>query len=220
MQQQFELYRKNMIECQVRPNKVTDENLLAAMRDVPREKFLPPHLQNMAYADEDIAVGNGRYLLEPTVLARLLQAANVRKEDVVLDVGCGTGYATAILGRLSGKVVGLESDQKMAVEASGLMKQLRVPNAEIVHAARAQDGYTPKGPYDVILIGGAVAAVSDTIKSQLADGGRLVTVVSRKGHGGSGVLITRHGDSFSTHSLFDAAIPFLPGFEEKKAFVF
>src|SRR5436190_621265 len=110
MQQNFEQARESMIESQVRPNKVTQADLIEAMRRVPREKFLPAYLQSRAYVDEDINLGNERYLLEPMIIARLLQAANIQKTDNVLDIGCATGYSAALLGCLCDKVQGIEKD--------------------------------------------------------------------------------------------------------------
>jgi protein-L-isoaspartate(D-aspartate) O-methyltransferase len=154
------------------------------------------------------------------LLARLLQAAHVRKDDIALDIGCGTGYATALLGCVCNRVTGIEPDQKMTATATELLKQLGVPNASILRQEDLRKGYAPKAPYNVILINGAVGAVPDGIQSQLADGGRLVTVLSRNGHMGTATLITRHGSNFVTQSLFEAATPFLAGFEKQKTFVF
>lgn len=209
-----------MVESQVRPNKVTDGALLAALRRIPREKFLPSQLQDRAYMDEDIALGNGRYLPEPVIPARLLQAARVQKTDAALDIGSGTGYTTALLGSLCGYVTGIEQDQKMAATAAGLLNQLGISNAAVLQQDGLHQGYAKKSPYNVILINGAVAMVPENIKSQLAEGGRLVTIISRRGHIGTAVIITRHGNNFVTQNLFEAATPFLPGFEDPKAFVF
>lgn len=216
----FEKARENMVEGQIRPNRVTDAAIVAAMREIPRERFVPRHLQSVAYADEDIAIGNGRYLPEPMVLARLVQAAEVKKTDIVLDIGCGTGYSSALLGHLANTVIGLERDKGMAQEADRLLHALGIVNTAVVRQDDLREGYAQQGPYDVILINGAVAEVAENIKAQLADGGRLVTVVSRKGHMGIAVLITRAGGAFTQQVLFDAATPLLAGFEAPDAFEF
>lgn len=209
-----------MVEGQIRTNKVTDETLIGALRKVPREKFVPRHLQGIAYVDEDIALGNGRYLPEPVVLARLLQEAAVGKDDLALDIGCGTGYSTAVLGHLCSTVVGIEADKEMADTADRLLHDMDIVNAVVVQQKDLREGYPQQGPYNVIVINGSVPQVPDRIKSQLADGGRLVTVLSNRGHMGNAVLITRFGDSFSTRVLFDAATPTLAGFEAPKTFMF
>lgn len=220
MQQSFEHARENMVECQLRPNKVTDSAVLDAVRNVAREAFLPRHLQGIAYVDEDIALGGGRYMMEPMVLIRLIQAAEVSPEDIVLDIGCGTGYSTAVMGHLAGTVVALEADKVMAEEADRLLRGIEVCNVAVIQQDKPAEGYAQQGPYNVIVINGSVSRVPENILAQLADGGRLVTVLSNKGHMGSAALITRTGESFSTRHLFDAATPVLSGFEAPESFVF
>lgn len=209
-----------MVDAQIRTNRVTEEALINAMRSIPRERFVPRHLQGIAYVDEDIPLGNGRFVREPMILARLIQEAGIRKTDIVLDIGCGTGYSTAILGHLASTVVGIECEKDMAEEADKLLHDLDVVNAVVIQKNDLREGYPQQGPYNVILINGSVSAVPDRIKAQLADGGRLVTVVSNRGHMGKAVMITRFGESFSTRVLFDAATPTLAGFEAPKSFAF
>ncbi len=209
-----------MVEGQIRTNKVTDANLIAAMQKIPRERFVPRHLQGIAYVDEDIALGNGRYLPEPMVLARLIQDADIKKGELVLDIGCGTGYSTAVLGHLASTVVGIEQNKEMAEEADKLLHDLGIVNAVVVQQRDLREGYAQQGPYNVIVINGSVPAIPERIKSQLADGGRLVTVLSTRGHMGKAVLMTRFGESFSVRELFDAATPTLAGFEQAKTFAF
>lgn len=221
MHHAFEKSRENMVEGQIRPSKVTDIPLLTALRAIPRERFVPHHLQSIAYVDEDIAVGNGRYLCEPVITARLIQAARVRDGEVVLDIGCGTGYSSAILSHLAGTVVGVETDHGMAQEAGKVMNDLGIVNTVVVAADEPLcNGYAKQAPYDVILINGAVSAVPDCIKEQLADGGRLMAVVTEKRGMGRAVLVTRHGDVFVEDTLFDASTPVLAGFEAKEEFSF
>src|SRR5262249_55744999 len=126
MIQTFDRARENMVESQLRPNRVTDQELLDAMRKIPREQFVPRHLQSVAYVDEDVPLGNGRYLREPVIVARLIQEANVRKNDIVLDIGCNTGYSTAVLGHLAGTVVALEAEDHFADEAEKLLHDLDI----------------------------------------------------------------------------------------------
>jgi protein-L-isoaspartate(D-aspartate) O-methyltransferase len=220
MDQTFEKARKNMVENQLRPNKVTDTAVLEAMSRIPREQFVPRHLQSAAYVDEDVPLGNGRYLREPAIVARLIQEAGVRKKDIVLDIGCNSGYSSAVLGHLADTVVGLEFDDHLADEADKLLHDLDICNAIVVRQKDLREGYAQQGPYDVIFINGSVPAVPEKIKSQLAEGGRLVTVLSENGHMGTAILMTRTRENFSTRVLFDAATPTLSGFEQKKGFVF
>ncbi|TAL39862.1 MAG: protein-L-isoaspartate O-methyltransferase [Alphaproteobacteria bacterium] len=220
MIQTFEQARENMVECQLRPNKVTDATLLDAVRKIPREQFVPRHLQSVAYVDEDVPLGNGRYLREPVIGARLIQEAGVLKDDIVLDIGCNTGYSTAVLGHLAGTVVALEAEDHFADEAEKLLHDLDICNVVVVRQKDLREGYAQQGPYDVIFINGSIPAVPARIKAQLADGGRLVTVISERGHMGTATLVTRNGDSFSSRALFDAATPTLKGFETAKTFVF
>lgn len=209
-----------MISSQILPSKVTDRELVEVMSRIPREIFLPGHLQGLAYTDGNIALGNDRHMMAPVILARLLQAAGVQKTDTVLDIGCGTGYCAAILGRMAKSVIGLESDKNMATEGVQLLDGLGIKNVTFVHQGDLHQGYARKSPFNVILINGGVPAAPEKIKSQLAEGGRLVTIISRHARTGSGMLITRHNGSFSTQVLFDAATPALAGFEEKRGFLF
>lgn len=220
MYQAFDIARENMVEGQIRPGNVTHAGVIAAMRQIPRERFVPRHLQGVAYLDEDMALGNGRFLPEPLVLARLIQAAHIQPDEVVLDIACGTGYSTAILGHLAGTVVALESDAKLVAAADTLLHELGVVNAAVVHQADLKSGYPAQEPYDVILMNGSVPTLPEGIVRQLGDGGRLVTVLSEKGHMGQAVMVTRHGRDFERQVLFDAALPMLRDFEAPEGFCF
>lgn len=216
-----EISRKNMIDCQIKPNKVTDPALLDILGRTPRERFVPRHLHAMAYIDEDIPMGNGRYLPEPMVLARLIQEAAIKPTDLVLDVACGTGYSTAIMAQLGATVVGLESSKEMADEAERHLRDLDILNVAIINQADLRNGYPQQGPYQVILINGSVASLPQNLLSQLADGGRLLTIV-KPPHSriGQAVIVTRFGDSFTPRSLFDAATPSVPGLADSIKFEF
>ncbi|MFQ5776198.1 MAG: protein-L-isoaspartate O-methyltransferase [Kiloniellaceae bacterium] len=211
--------RLNMVESQLRTNKVTDTALLEAFGSIPRELFVPEPLRGIAYVDEDIEVGRGRYLMEPMVLARLLQAAQPGPLDVVLDLGCGTGYAAAILARLAATVVAVESDRDLAAAANRILPKLGIDNAVVVEGP-LPEGFPGQAPYHVILINGAVAEVPKAISDQLADGGRLVTVVKNSAGMGQACLLQRSAGVVSGRVLFDAAVPLLPGFQAEPGFVF
>ncbi len=211
--------RVNMIEGQIRPNRVTDGRVLAAMAEVPRERFVPRKFQGTAYVDQGLAVAPGRYLMEPTVFARLLQAAAIGPDDVVLDVGCATGYSTAVLARLAATVVAVESDPALVKAAGDLLADLDADNAAVVKGT-LEKGYARQAPYDAIVLGGAVDEVPPAIADQLAEGGRLVAVVTGGSPAGVGVLMLRARGALSRRILFDASVPPLPGFAVERGFVF
>ena len=215
----FSLARHNMVENQIRTNKVTDGRVLDAIESVPREAYVPAAFRSVAYLDDDIDLGGGRSLLEPMVFARLLQAAAIQPNEVVLDVGCGTGYSAAVLARLATTVVAVESDRALAARASTLLAEQGADNVALVEGALEQ-GDKQHGPYDVIVIDGAVAQVPEALLAQLADGGRLVTITQRGAGLGEATLTLRVGDSYSTRALFDAAAKILPGFARRPGFVF
>ena len=211
--------RRNMVDSQIRPNKVTDPALVAAMSEVPREAFVAGPLRGIAYVDEDIKVAKGRYLMEPMVLARLVQFARVRPDDLALDVGCATGYSTAILARLCKAVIGLESDKPLADQATATLTELDVDNAAIVEGP-LNEGYPRQGPYDVILFSGAIAGLPDGFESQLADGGRIVAVINNGAPLGKACVFLSSGGVVSCRPVFDAGTPLLPGFAKVEEFIF
>ena len=211
--------RLNMVESQVRPNKVTDVRLLRAMLDVPREIFLPERLQGVAYVDEDIPVAPGRYLMEPMVFARLVQAAQIAASDNVLEIGGGPGYGAAVIAQLAGRVTALESDRTMAQAAEGALRHLGIQNVKVTTGALV-DGFPAGAPYDVIVFGGAVERVPDQVIKQLAEGGRLLAVVAPPGEPGRATFITRLGGTYSRRIIFDASTPVLPGLQLEPGFAF
>src|SRR5579863_517402 len=217
--------RLNMVEGQLRTNKVTDAAVLDAFLAIPRERFVPPTLRGIAYVDDDIPLGGERSLIEPLVLARLLQLAAIAPSEKILEIGCGTGYATALLAHMAATVTALESDASLAARARALLRELRYAGASVVEGKLAA-GWRAGAPYDVILIsGGAVGAVPPAITDELAEGGRLVAVMlgesgaARVGMG-EAVLMTRAEGALSSRPVFDAAVPLLPGFELAPSFVF
>ena len=216
----FATARQNMVESQLRTNKVTDQTILEAFEALQREDFVPESKRGVAYIDEDLGIGDGRFLMEPMVLARLLQAARITKDDVVLDVGCATGYSTALLARLAGTVVGVENDEALVKAANDALSSHNIDNGVVI-CDPLNDGYPKQAPYNVIVLQGAIADLPESITKQLADGGRLVTVI-REGEKvtGRATLVQRNGDTLSSRALFDASTPILPGFEKASSFVF
>ncbi len=215
----FAAARLNMVGSQLRTNKVTDLALIEAFETVPRERFVPEPLRGIAYVDEDVPLGGGRFVMEPMILARLLQAARPGPDDIALDIGCGTGYGTAILSRLTATVVALESDAALAATANQVLSGLEFDNAVVVEG-KLTEGYPKQAPYNVILLSGAVAEVPPAIGAQLAEGGRLVTVVEAGTGLGRATLMQRDSGVISSRVLYDAAVPLLPGFEAEPGFVF
>jgi len=215
----FAAARHNMIEGQIRTNKVTDPALLDALAALPREQFVPAERRSAAYVDEDVRIAGDRYMMEPMVLARLLQVAEPTRTDVALDVGCGTGYATAVLARLTATAIGLESDAGLARSARETLGRLAIGNAVVVEGKLA-DGYAQRGPYDVILVNGGVTEFPPALLEQLAEGGRLVGVRRPgSGPGTATLMLKRHG-AVAGRALFEASTPYLAGFAPKPRFVF
>jgi protein-L-isoaspartate(D-aspartate) O-methyltransferase len=212
--------RQNMVEGQIRPNRVTDPVVTEAMETIPREIFVPKHLRGIAYADEDLDLGGGRWLMEPLTLARLLQEATIEPSDIALDIACGVGYSTALLSRMTNAVVAVESDPDLAARASAAIGDLGIDNAAVI-VGDPTVGCPDQGTFDVIVINGAVEFVPEALLDQLADGGRLVTVIRQPGAPiGAASLYTRRGDAFGHRILFDAGVPLLPGFSRPLQFVF
>lgn len=207
-----------MLDGQLRPNRLTDERIQQAILAVPRERFVPAPLRGVAYVDEDLPLGRGRCLMEPMVFARLLQVAELREGDVVLDVGCASGYSSAVEARLAGTVVALESDPEFVRLANENLSALSVDNVAVVSGG-LRPGYPDQGPYDVIVLNGSVDRVPEALIAQLREGGRLVAVETGEGTG-RGVLYRKSGGLAGRRVLFDAAVAPLPGFERAAQFTF
>jgi protein-L-isoaspartate(D-aspartate) O-methyltransferase len=218
----FAAARRMMVDGQVRTADVTDLRLLAAMLELPRERFFPDDKASLAYLDIDVPVSApgqpARRLLKPMVLAKLIQAAGIGESDHVLDVGCASGYSTALLTHLAGSVVGLEEDAALARQAADAMSWAGVPNAKIVTGPLAQ-GCAGEGPYDVILLQGAAEVIPPALFDQLKNGGRLIGVLGR-GPQGKAMFYRRAEADFSGRPVFDAAAAALPGFAKPPEFVF
>ena len=215
----YALARRKMVESQLKPNKIIDSRVLDAMGTVPRELFVPPHLRGVAYVDEDVRIADGRYLMEPTVLARLLQAATISPTDAVADIGCASGYTAAVAAHLAEVVVAVESDAKLVEQASGNLTQLGADNVVVMKGALGK-GLPAQAPYDVIIVDGAVDAIPSTLTKQLDEGGRLVAVVAESSGVGTGTVVTRIDGGFARRALFDASVPRLPDFTAEPGFAF
>lgn len=215
----FVAARRHMVDSQIRTNKVTNPAIIAAMEEIPRERFVEKTLEGVAYLDEDLPIGNGRYIIEPMVFARMLQTLDVEPGEIVLDIGVGTGYSSAAISRLASTVIALESDPSFASQTTRNMADLGIDNVVLVEGALAA-GYPAQAPYDVIVVQGSVPKVPTAITDQLADGGRLCAVIDDGVGQGRAVLVIRNGDVVSSRIIFDANTPPLPGFEQAQGFVF
>ncbi|MDO9384670.1 MAG: protein-L-isoaspartate O-methyltransferase [Hyphomicrobiaceae bacterium] len=206
--------RVNMVDSQVRPSDVTDRRIIRAMLDVPREAFVPPGKRALAYADGDVPLGSGRALLAPRVLAKLVQLADLGEGDRVLVAGCGTGYAAAVLAHMGATVVAVEADDALRAVAE---KELSSLGSVDVRPGVLADGAGEQGPYDVILLEGAVAATPEGLLAQLKDGGRLVAI--HTGSRGSRATVWRRSGRICAETAgFDAVGALLPGFHSQPAF--
>jgi protein-L-isoaspartate(D-aspartate) O-methyltransferase len=220
----FELQRRNMVESQVWPSDITDRRIVRAMLEVPRESFVPKAFASIAYVDGPVPVlvgqsgRDGRHLLPPRTFAKLVQLAEVGPESLVLDVACATGYSTAVLARLAGRVVAVEPDRGLAQETTRQLQALGAGNAMVIEGAIA-DGAKSEAPFDVILLNGAVPAVPPALLAQLGDGGRLVAMLVEgplcRAH-----LWRRAGQATDCQPAFEGAAARLPGFDMPAGFVF
>ncbi|MGN6514418.1 MAG: protein-L-isoaspartate O-methyltransferase family protein [Rhizomicrobium sp.] len=210
--------RLNMVESQVRVNDVTDSRVQEALREIPRERFVPAPRRSTAYADAPLELVPGRYLLEPRTFAKLLQLAEIKQTDSVLDVACATGYSSAVLSRIAARVIGLEQDADLVRVAVETLPAVGAANATVVQGSLAE-GHKPKAPYDVIFVNGAIEARPDALLSQLAEGGRLVAVVKTDGQSHAQVFL-KQGGRMGNRAGFDADAPLLAGFKQKVGFVF
>lgn len=214
--------RTRMVDSQLRPNAVTDRELLKTMGEVERERFLPADKRDLAYLDRDIPIHDGpsgrRYMMNPMYFAQLVQLAEIGKGDLVLDVGCGAGYSAAVLAHLADAVVALESEPALVERASENLSDYDVDNAVVVEGP-LERGYADEGPYDVIFFNGEIAELPEIFDSQLREGGRLVAA-ERRDNVGRGVLYRKIAGRLSGVPAFDVVVKPLPGFQRKAAFVF
>ena len=199
----FSIARYNMVESQIRPNGITDLKLVAALGEIERENFVPDNRKSVSYADEDLEVGNGRFLLEPMVLGRLLQMAEIKPTDLVLDVGPATGYSTAVISKLAESVVGIEEDTELCEQAGDTLLEMGISNAAIICGEHVK-GVASEAPFDVIVINGRVSQVPQALFDQLKEGGRLVGVVGDK-YLAKATICTKKSDQMVCHSAFDAS---------------
>jgi protein-L-isoaspartate(D-aspartate) O-methyltransferase len=214
----FAAQRMNMVETQVRPNDVTDPRIHAAMREVPRERFVPAARQALAYAEGPVEVAPRRYLIDARSFSKLMELADIQPGDRILDVGAATGYSSAVLSRLGGQVIALEQDADLVRVASDTLQAAGCANVTVVQGALTE-GAKASGPYDVIFVNGGVESVPDSLLGQLSEGGRLVAVV-QKGPLGRAHVYLRQNGTVGGREDFDTVVPELAGFKKAVGFVF
>lgn len=218
MSHAFSELRRKMVDGQLRTINVTSLPVIEAFLNVPREEFVPSSLRGLAYIDEDIEVAPGRYLIEPGPLAKLIQLADVRPGDVVLDLCCATGYSSAILATAASSVIAIEPDESLSETATERLAALGYDNVAVLHGD-PEKGCEDEAPFDIILIGGAVDYVPEGIFRQLKPGGRLVTV---EGHGNAANAVLHVGGEGvgGGRTAFNCAVKPVPGFRRQPGFVF
>jgi protein-L-isoaspartate(D-aspartate) O-methyltransferase len=219
----FAQARRNMVDGQVRTFDVSHIPLLAALEEVPRERFVMPGRETLAYSDEALPVGEDaegerRFMVKPMFLARLIQALAVEPGEKVLDVACGLGYSSAVLARLGARVVALEASEALAAAARERLGSVGASAVTVV-TGPLERGHAAEAPYDAILINGLVEVSPRGLLDQLADGGRLACI-ERVGRSGRAMLYIRSGNAFGSRSIFDAAAPVLAAFKAEPGFVF
>lgn len=212
----FASRRTMMVDTQVRPSDVTKFPIIEAMLIVPREDFVPTAQREAAYMGENLDIGQGRVVLEPRTLAKMLDALAISTTELVLDVGCAYGYSAAVIAHMAEAVVAVEEDEEMASEAQDSLAAAGVDNA-IVHVGPLQEGAEKHGPYDVIIVQGGVGEMPDAILKQLKNGGRIACLFMEDALG-EVRLGYKRGDDVSWRVSFNASAPILDGFQREAAF--
>ncbi|MGR3661333.1 MAG: protein-L-isoaspartate O-methyltransferase family protein [Paracoccaceae bacterium] len=212
----FQARRTMMVDTQVRPSDVTKFPVIEAMSSVPKEAYVPASLREVAYVGENIDLGEGRIVLEPRTMGKMLDILDIQPDELVLDLGCGLGYSSAVVARLAEAVVAVESGSERAVEAQEILAANDVDNVAVIAGPLAQ-GAAKHGPYDAVTIQGGVEDIPDTLIAQVKDGGRIAAIfldgalgVCRIGYKSDGEMTWR--------PAFNAGAPLLRGFEKEKFF--
>lgn len=208
--------RVMMVDTQVRPSDVTKYPIIEAMLAIPREEFVPAGLREAAYAGENVVLSAGRVVLEPRTLAKLLDALDIQPTELVLDVGAGLGYSTAVISRMAEAVVAVEDNEALSAEATRTLAAQGADNTVVMTGALAA-GSAKHGPFDVITIEGGVETVPDALLAQLKDGGRIGAIFMQ-GALGTAKIGYKEGGRITWRFAFNAAAPVLPGFAAKQGF--
>ena len=208
--------RTTMVDTQVRPCDVTKFPVIEAMLRVERELFVPRDKREAAYIGENVDLGGSRVVLDPRTLGKMLDFLNIQNDELVLDIGVGLGYSSALISRMSEAVVAVEDDPDRISEAEETLGQVGADNV-VLHNGALADGAAQHGPYDVIILQGAVEHMPDAILGQLKDGGRIACIFNKDA---LGIVKIGHklNGKVNWRFAFNAAAPVLAGFERPKAF--
>ena len=214
----YKTARIAMVDCQIRPSDVTKYPILEAFLTIPREAYVPTKMRPVAYAGEHIVLESGRVILDARTYAKMLDTLNVQPDELVLDLGCGLGYSTAILASMAEAVVAVESDAQLVTEATAALTAQSVDNAYVTSGVLT-DGNAKNGPYDAIILQGSVDKIPVALINQLKDGGRICAIFRDKNYGECRIGYKSH-QKLSWRSAFNASAPLINGFETKPEFKF
>lgn len=206
-----------MVDTQIRPSDVTKFPIIEAFLSVPREKFVPDGKREAAYIGENFKIGQSRVILEPRTLAKLLDALDIRNDELVLDIGPGLGYSSAVISPMAEVVIAVEDDSSMANEAEEILTEVGADNV-VIQIGKLEDGAPEHGPYDVIILQGGVEKIPSSILKQLKNGGRVGAIFVEEGLGTAKIGF-KVNDKINWRYSFNAAAPVLPGFFKQKDFV-
>ncbi|QBF32882.1 protein-L-isoaspartate O-methyltransferase [Thalassococcus sp. S3] len=213
----FAARRRMMVDTQVRPSDVTKFPIIDAMLSVPREDFVPDTQRDAAYAEEQIDLGNGRVVLDPRTLAKMLDGLELQGDELVLDIGGGLGYSSAVIARMVQAVVLVEDDESVVEDAQAALSEIGADNV-VVQSGALAEGAPEHGPYDVIVIQGGIEHLPAAIEAQLKDNGRIVCLFM-EGALGKVKVGYMSDEKISWRFSFNAGAPVLPGFEATPAFL-
>ena len=213
----YKMRRQIMVDTQIRPSDVTKFPIIDALLNVPREKFVPDGKREAAYIGENLSIGSSRVILEPRTLAKLLDALDISNNELVLDIGSGLGYSSAVISRIAELVIAVEQDEGFATEAEEILSEVGADNV-VVQVNKLEDGAPQHGPYDVIILQGGVEEIPLSILNQLKNGGRIGAVFIEESLGTARIGYKLNSNITWRYS-FNAAVPILEGFLKQKEFV-
>lgn len=213
-----ELARFNMIEQQIRTWKVLDEDLIELLSVIPREAFVPQHLQNLAYSGTALPIGEGQIMLSPKIQARIVQNLHIQKHERILEIGCGTGYSTALLAHRGRTVDAIDIFPSLARTAQRNLERTATLNVNVSVTNGAN--FVPFNQYDVIILSGGVRHIPESLKKHLHIGGRLFAIVGEDPIMRATIVTRQHEDTFTIDQPWDTLVPQLLHFSEETAFAF